>query len=49
MKYPKPKLFKPTKKDMDEALNQVSKHLSPDKVVIGNEGQKVRGSRINKV
>ena len=46
MKYPKPKLFKPTKEQMDNALNQVATNLSPDKVLVGPQGQKVRGNKI---
>lgn len=46
MKYPTPKLFKPTKKEMDEALNKVAKHLSPNKVLVGVQGQRVRGTKI---
>jgi len=33
MKYPKPKVFKPSKKEVKEALGKVAGYLSPDKVI----------------
>ena len=41
----RPKLFKPTKGQMDNAIGQVVKGLSADKVIVGYQGQRVRGKK----
>lgn len=48
MKYLKPKVFKPTKKEAEEALNKVSEFISPDKQISSADypNLKIRGKRI---
>lgn len=47
MKYPKPKVFKPTEKDVKEAMNKVAEHLSNNKLIGSSDYPelKVRGKR----
>jgi hypothetical protein len=47
MKYPKPKVFKPSEKDVQEALSKVSQFFSPSKVIGSADYPelKVRGKR----
>jgi hypothetical protein len=49
MKYPKPKLFKPTEKEVREALNKVSEYLGTDKEISSADYPelKERGRRKN--
>jgi hypothetical protein len=47
MKYPKPKVFQPSEKDVQEALKKVAEFLSPDKEISSANYPelKVRGKR----
>ena len=47
MKYPKPKVFKPTEKEVKEAINKVAELFSPDKLIGSSDYPelKARGKR----
>lgn len=47
MKYPKPKLFKPSEKEVQEAMNKVADYLSDNKELgsVNYPNLKVRGKR----
>jgi len=45
MKYPKPKLFNPSPEEQKKAAKKVAKYLSPDKVLITQAGDKIRGEK----
>lgn len=45
MKYPKPKLFKPSAEKQREIALKVAEHLSKDKVLVTAFGEKVQGKR----
>ena len=47
MKYPKPKVFNPSEKEVQDALNKVAEFLSPDKEISSTNYPKLkaRGKR----
>ncbi|WP_165776524.1 hypothetical protein [Maribacter sp. 4G9] len=45
MKYTKPENFKPTAEQMKVAAEELSKHLSKEKVLKTRDGQIIRGKR----
>ncbi|MDR6548540.1 hypothetical protein J2810_004630 [Chryseobacterium rhizosphaerae] len=48
MKYPKPKLFKPTEKEFSEAGKKVAKQLSESLQIRTPKGNTIRGKRKSK-
>lgn len=50
MKYLKPKVFKPSEKEVKDAMNKISVYLSPDKLIGSSDYPelKIRGKR-NKI
>ena len=47
MKYPAPKLFKPTPEELKAAAERLSIHLSKDKCLVVANGEKIRGKKEN--
>lgn len=45
-KYPTPKLFKPSAEDMKRVAEKLSVHFSNNKVIVTQDGQKVRGKKL---
>ena len=45
MKYQKPKMFEPSEEEKRRAAEYIAKHLSPNKAIILDNGEQVRGSR----
>lgn len=45
MKYPTPKLFKPTAEDMKRIAEELANHFPDSKVISTQDGQRVRGKR----
>lgn len=45
MKYPKPKLFKPTEKEFTEAANKISEFLSDKIQIVTSKGKTIQGKR----
>lgn len=43
MKYPTPKLFKPSAEDMKRVAEKLAGHFPDNKVVSTQDGQKIRG------
>lgn len=48
MKYPKPKLFKPSPEDQKGVALKLAKHFPSDKVLVTQSGDKVSGTRNSK-
>ncbi len=47
-KYPTPKPFNPSSEDMKRVAEEISKYFNNDKVLVTQDGQRIRGKKSKK-